>query len=83
MSATHVARNFSEILNRVHRGDELEIVRNGVPVAELRPAPGSRTMSAHRWRELMATAPPVDADFPRELERAREGVGPPTGAWPS
>jgi predicted nucleic acid-binding protein len=29
MTATDVSRNFSSVLNRVHEGEEIEIVRNG------------------------------------------------------
>src|SRR5680860_395769 len=33
LSATEVARSFSAIVNRVGAGEEIEVVRNGVPVA--------------------------------------------------
>ena len=59
------------------------MVRNGVPVVEMRPVTAGRALSAERWRELMASAPPVDPDFAREVEDAREDFGPPAGAWPS
>jgi len=83
LSATDVARSFSAVMNRVDAGEEIEIVRNGVPVAELRPAPRRRTLSAERWRELMASAPAVDDEFADDVARAREALGPPGGAWPS
>jgi prevent-host-death family protein len=83
LSATKVAREFSSILNRVGAGEEVEVVRNGVPVAEMRPARSARTISASRWRELMASAPAVDEDFERDVLGARRDIGPPSGAWPS
>ncbi len=83
LSATKVAREFSAVLNRVGAGEEVEVVRNGVPVAQLRPVRGERTMSASRWRELMASAPAVDEDFEQDVLDARRGIGPPSGAWPS
>ncbi|MBB4664584.1 type II toxin-antitoxin system Phd/YefM family antitoxin [Conexibacter arvalis] len=83
LSATDVARSFSSVMNRVDAGEEIEIVRNGVPIAELRPAPRRRTISAERWRELLATAPAVDDDFASDVARAREATEPADGAWPS
>lgn len=83
LSATEVARSFSAIVNRVGAGEEIEVVRNGVPIVEMRPATGGRTLSAERWRDLISSAPPVDAEFARDVEVAREDFGPPSGAWPS
>ncbi|MDP9133863.1 MAG: hypothetical protein M3N56_03435 [Actinomycetota bacterium] len=83
LSATEVARSFSAIVNRVGAGEEIEVVRNGVPVVEMRPATAGRAVSADRWRELMASSPPVDAEFVRDVSVARDDFGPPSGAWPS
>lgn len=83
LTATDVARSFSAVMNRVDAGEEIEIVRNGVPVAELRPAPRRRTISAEAWRELMASAPAVDEAFAQDVAHARETVEPPVSAWPS
>lgn len=83
LSATEVARSFSSIVSRVGAGEEIEVVRNGVPVVEMRPATAGRAMSAERWREMIETAPAVDPDFGRDLEAARAAIGPPDGAWPS
>jgi prevent-host-death family protein len=82
LSATRAARNFSEVLNRVARGEEIEIVRNGATVAVLIP-PKTRLLSAERFRELLRSAPPVDDEFAAELREIRAGVGPPEGHWPS
>jgi len=83
LSATEVARSFSSIVNRVGAGEEIEVVRNGVPVIEMRPASTGHIVSAERWRELISSAPTVDAEFARDVEVAREDFGPPNGAWPS
>lgn len=83
LSATEVAREFSTVVNRVGGGEEIEVVRNGVPVVEMRPASAGRLVSAARWQELMASAPSPDEDFARDVEEARERIGPPRGAWPS
>jgi antitoxin (DNA-binding transcriptional repressor) of toxin-antitoxin stability system len=82
MSATDVARNFSDVLNRVGAGEEIEIVRNGAPVAVL-AAPRVRLLPGNRLREILATLPPVDAEFAEELRRIRREVGPPEDPWAS
>lgn len=83
LSATEVAREFSAVVNRIGTGEEIEVVRNGVPVVEMRPVSAGRFLSASRWRELMASAPSPDEDFARDIEDARKEIGPPSGAWPS
>ncbi len=82
LTATDVARRFSAVMNQVDAGEEIEIVRNGVPIAELRPT-RRRTISAQRWRELLDSAPPVDDVFADDVMNARAQVDPPSGAWPS
>jgi antitoxin (DNA-binding transcriptional repressor) of toxin-antitoxin stability system len=83
LTATEVAREFSAVINRVDAGEEIEVIRNGVPVVEMRPASAGRLISASRWNELMDSAPPPDHDFARDMEEARKSIGPPRGAWPS
>jgi antitoxin (DNA-binding transcriptional repressor) of toxin-antitoxin stability system len=83
LTATEVARKFSQVISRVGAGEEVEVVRNGIPIAEMRPTRGRQVVSAARWRELMDSAPPVDADFERDVEAGRETIGPPDAAWPS
>jgi prevent-host-death family protein len=82
MTATDAARSFSELLNRVARGEEIEVVRSGAAVAVISP-PKSRLLSAERFRELIATAPSPDEGFLDDVRAARESVGPPEDAWPS
>jgi prevent-host-death family protein len=83
LTATEVARAFSRVMTRVGAGGEIEIVRNGAPIAELRPARSRPTITAAQWRELMATLPPVDDEFAHDVEEGRAAFGPPSGAWPS
>jgi antitoxin (DNA-binding transcriptional repressor) of toxin-antitoxin stability system len=83
LSATEVAREFSTVVNRIGAGEEIEVVRNGVPVAQMRPPSRGHLVSAARWRELMDSAPAPDEDFARDVEAGREAIGPPSGAWPS
>jgi prevent-host-death family protein len=82
MSATETARSFSEVLNRVAAGEEIEITRNGATVAVVGP-PKTRYLSAERFRELLRSAPTVDDDFATELRKVRIAAGPPDGEWPS
>src|SRR5436853_7049926 len=83
MSATEVARRFSEVLNRVAAGEEIEVTRAGAPVAVIAP-PKARLLSAERFRELLASAPPVDDAFGDDVRAIRRAVGPQQApAWPS
>jgi prevent-host-death family protein len=83
LTATEVSRKFSEVVSRVGAGEEVEVVRNGVPIVQMRPARGRMVVSAARWRELMDSAPTVDDDFERDVEASRKTIGPPDAAWPS
>jgi prevent-host-death family protein len=82
LSATEVARHFSDILNRVAKGEEIEITRSGAPVAVLAPS-RPHFLAAERFREVMESAPPVDARFADDLRELRDSVGPPESTWPS
>ena len=82
MTATEAARNFSDLLNRVASGEEVELTRSGAPVAVIGP-PTARLVSAERFRELMASAPSPDEDFAEDVRAVRESVGPPREPWPS
>lgn len=82
MTATEAARSFSEVLNRVATGEEIELTRSGAPVAVIGP-PRVRLVSAARFRELLATAPSPDSDFVEDLRGIRESAGPPGDPWPS
>jgi len=83
LSATEVAREFSAVVNRIGAGEEIDVVRNGVPVVRMRPANSGHLVSAARWRELMDSAPSPDEDFAGDVEAGRKAIGPPSGAWPS
>jgi prevent-host-death family protein len=83
LTATEVARKFSQVVSRVSAGEDVEVVRNGVPIVQMRPARGRQVVSAARWRELMDSAPAVDDDFERDVQASRETIGPPDTAWPS
>lgn len=48
-----------EVLDRVLAGERVTVTRDGKPVAELRPLPGTR-LSAHALVERFRRLPPVD-----------------------
>jgi prevent-host-death family protein len=83
MSATEVARNFSTVINRVGAGEEIEIVRNGAPVAELRPPARPGRLQGEEWRSFIAGLPEVDEGFAGDVDAARRSVEPPGGEWPA
>jgi prevent-host-death family protein len=82
MTATEAARAFSEVLNRVAAGEEVEVTRSGAPIAVIAP-PKMRLVSAERFRSLIASAPRPDEDFAADVRAAREDLGPPGDPWPS
>jgi prevent-host-death family protein len=82
MTATEAARTFSQLLNRVNAGEEIHVVRNGAEVAVITP-PAAQTVSAARFREVIATAPAIDDAFADELQGARASLPAPAGVWPS
>jgi prevent-host-death family protein len=82
MTATEAARSFSEVLNRVAAGEEVEVTRSGAAIAVIAP-PKARLMSAERFRSLVASAPRPDEDFADDVRAARKEVGPPADPWPS
>jgi antitoxin (DNA-binding transcriptional repressor) of toxin-antitoxin stability system len=83
MTATDVSRNFSSVLNRVNAGEEIEIVRNGSPIAELRRSSRPRGLSGAAFKALMERLPALDEDFARDVEESRRALGPPVNKWPS
>ncbi|MGH2962917.1 MAG: type II toxin-antitoxin system Phd/YefM family antitoxin [Solirubrobacterales bacterium] len=82
LTATEAARSFSDVLNRVAAGEEVEVTRSGAPVAVIAP-PMARLVSAERFRELIASAPHPDEDFADEVRAIRESAGPPGDPWAS
>ena len=76
MTATEVARSFSDVLNRVASGEEIEVTRNGAVVAVLSPSRTARMLSPEHMKEFFATAPPLDDDFLADVEAIRREAGP-------
>ena len=82
MTATDAARSFSDLLNRVADGEEIEITRSGASVAVISP-PRGKLISAVRFRELIAAAPAPDTRFIDDVKAIRESVAAPEDPCPS
>jgi antitoxin (DNA-binding transcriptional repressor) of toxin-antitoxin stability system len=67
----------------VAAGEEIEVTRAGAPVALIAP-PRPKLLSADRFRELIASAPPVDDEFADDVRQVRREAGlTPENPWPS
>lgn len=82
MTATEAARAFSDVLNRVAAGEEIEVTRSGAPIAMIVPLK-ARLLSADRFRALMASAPAPDPAFAAEIRTARAALDEPGDPWAS
>ncbi len=82
MTATEAARSFSDVLNRVAAGEDIEVTRSGAPVAVI-SRPRAHLVSSSRLRELLASAPSPDDGFGGELRALRANVSPPQDPWAS
>lgn len=59
-----------EVLDRVLAGERITVTRDGKPVAELRPLPGTR-LNAHALVERFRRLPPIDpARFRADVDAA-------------
>jgi prevent-host-death family protein len=84
ITATEAARSFSDLLNRIAAGEEVEITRNGATVALISP-PRTRFLSAERFRALIADASPVDERFAEDVRLSRHEIESvdEDSAWPA
>jgi len=84
VSATEVARNLSDLLNRVrYRGERFTVVRGGEDVAEIVPAATGSAVTLGDLKRALASLPPPDEDFLADLERIRAEQPPTEPSWPS
>ena len=67
MTATHASRGFSELLDRVERGETIRITRAGHVIAELRPAAPT---TGRALRDALARAPRLDDGFEADVAAA-------------
>ena len=63
ITATQTARQFSELMNRVHYRGETHIVeRGGKPICEIRPARPAK-FSGGELADLLASLPKPDEEY--------------------
>jgi antitoxin (DNA-binding transcriptional repressor) of toxin-antitoxin stability system len=82
ITATEAHRRFAEILGRVRfRGERFVILKNGHPVAELRPPEKPALLRAEDLPQIMREIPrltPEEAEaFARDIETLRALLLPP------
>jgi antitoxin (DNA-binding transcriptional repressor) of toxin-antitoxin stability system len=83
ISATHAARTFSDLLNRVrYRGEEFIVERGGEPVCQIVPArPAVRTVAD--LVQLLRTVPRPDDEYFDILEDiTKNQPSLPPSPWP-
>lgn len=85
ITATELARNLSDILNRVrYRGERFVVERNGERVAALGPVNAIKELTLGQLLNRLQTVPPPDDGFADDLELVQRSQ--PTVAlpeWPS
>lgn len=85
ITATELARNLSDILNRVrYRNESFKVVRNGEVVAELSPAQPEKRLTVGEFLRIWPALPKPDEDYWKDLEAIHNAQGiltPPR--WPS
>jgi prevent-host-death family protein len=82
ITATEASRSFSDLLNRVAGGEEIEITRAGAPVAVIGPPRPRAFLPADEFRRLIASLD-FDEDFARDLEAMRNEPDPQRDPWES
>ena len=69
ITATELAKNLSDVLNRInYRGERFIIERNGERLASLGPAGATPGMTVTEFLERLLDVPWPDDDFGRDLE---------------
>lgn len=73
ISATELAKNLSDVLNRVrYRGERFIVERNGEPVATLAPPGGSPAVTVGDVFDLLRRMGVPDDDFADDLEAIQD-----------
>jgi antitoxin (DNA-binding transcriptional repressor) of toxin-antitoxin stability system len=86
ISATHAARNFSDLINRVrYQGTSFEIERGNEVIARIIPAAPSATLSIADLDEQWAQLPRLDPEdaglFEASLHDIRQNATLPDSLW--
>lgn len=84
ITATELARNLSDVLNRVrYKGERFIVVRNGEEIARLDPRPEHRKMTLGEFIEWWKTAPKPDPSYWDDVEEAHRLMNQPLPESPS
>jgi antitoxin (DNA-binding transcriptional repressor) of toxin-antitoxin stability system len=69
VTSTELARNLSDILNRIqYRGERFIVERNGQVIADIRPAEKTKILTVAEFLELWKSLPRADDKFADDLE---------------
>lgn len=83
ITATELARNLSDILNRVrYKGESFEVVRGGETIAELK-ATARKHFTVADFIEFWDNVPKPDLEFWDEVEEAHQTLNQPLREPPS
>jgi prevent-host-death family protein len=80
MTVAEAARHFSAVLGRVAAGEEIEVVRDGAPVAVIAP-PAEHSGSKPPFRDLLWSAAPIGDSFADDLRALQAELEVPPDAW--
>lgn len=82
MTAAEAARHFRAVLSRVAAGEEIEVVRDGAPVAVISP-PARPLFGAQPFCDPIASTASAAASFTDDLDALRTGIEAPQDLWRS
>lgn len=81
VTATQVARSFSDFINRVHyQGETFVIERGGETIAQLSPPNAVRKFCIGDFVENLKALPKVDDDFAGDVEKGIRNQPPMEGS---
>jgi prevent-host-death family protein len=84
ITATELARNLSDVLNRArYKGETFIVERNGEPVAKIEPT-GKPGITLEELADLLRGLPLLDDKFANDLDTARSILRDPVlPRWPN
>jgi antitoxin (DNA-binding transcriptional repressor) of toxin-antitoxin stability system len=82
MTAAEAARHFRAVLSRVAAGEEIQVVRDGAPIAVISPPPRP-LFTGQLFDEPVASTPNADASFAEDLHALRAELEAPQDLWRS
>lgn len=83
LTTNEASRNFAAVLTRVEGGEEIDVVRDGVPIARIAGVPAARAVSANRLRTLFGGSSRLDPTFADDLTAARRSLTAVRDPWAS